>query len=393
MAGRFGGTGRTLATTDQKAPAISLKRITKSYQGRDVVKDLSLDVAHGEFLAILGPSGSGKTTTMRLIAGFEAPDGGSVFIDGSDVTAIPAERRPVNTVFQSYALFPHMSVLDNVAFGPRMRGVARSARHRKAEEMLALVRLSDRAGSRPHELSGGMQQRVALARALANDPAVLLLDEPIGALDRQLREEMQRELRRVQSELGATFIYVTHDQEEAFGMADRLAVMRAGRLEQIGDPADVYDRPANAWVAQFVGGTNRFEARVSEIGGIVRLETGIGMIASCDRSASLDSGSRAIAMVRPEATRFERPVADPANAAVNRLPGRLVDTVAVGPWIRLRAGTPNGIEVESIARRVRELESLSPGDEVSIVFDAEDLRIFAASDTGNGESRQEGVAG
>ncbi len=243
---------------------VSLRHVSKSYDSRRVVTDLSLNVEAGEFLAILGPSGSGKTTAMRIIAGFETPDEGTVLINGRDVTFQPAEKRDVNTVFQSYALFPHLNVIDNVAYGPRMRGFSRAARHAKAQKLLDLVRLGDVAERRPHQLSGGMQQRVALARALANEPAVLLLDEPLGALDRKLRTEMQTELRRVQSELAATFIYVTHDQDEAFGMADRLAVMRDGQFEQIGAPDEVYDRPANAWVALFVGSANTLRARVDD---------------------------------------------------------------------------------------------------------------------------------
>ena len=246
-------------------------------------------------MAIVGPSGSGKTTTMRLIGGFEAPDSGSVSIAGQDVTALPAEKRSVNTVFQSYALFPHLNVLDNVAFGPRMRGMGRTARLRKAQELLDLVRLPDAGPRKPGELSGGMQQRVALARALANDPAVLLLDEPLGALDRKLRVEMQRELRRVRAALGSTFIYVTHDQEEAFGMADRLAVMRDGRIEQIGDPARIYDKPANAWVALFVGSANSFAARIGGPGARAALAPQIGTLQTdhvCARSARRRAGRR-----------------------------------------------------------------------------------------------------
>ncbi len=258
--------------------AVSLRGVSKSYGGRPVVSDLSLEVAAGEFLAIVGPSGSGKTTVMRVIGGFEAPDAGSVRIAGEDVTFEPPERRRVNTVFQSYALFPHMSVIENVAYGPRMRGLSRRDRRAKAADFLDLVRLAETAERYPHELSGGMQQRVALARALANEPDVLLLDEPLGALDRKLRDEMQRELRRVQSELKATFIYVTHDQEEAFGMADRLAVMRNGGFEQIGAPAEIYDRPASGWISLFVGTANTIPGRVERIGDAVRLASDFGAI-------------------------------------------------------------------------------------------------------------------
>jgi ABC-type Fe3+/spermidine/putrescine transport system ATPase subunit len=241
--------------------AVTLRGIDKSFGGRRVIVNLSLEVTAGEFLAVLGPSGSGKTTLMRIIAGFEAPDAGVIEIAGRDVTGTPAEKRNVNTVFQSYALFPHMSVLDNVAFGPRMRGLGRAEREKKAKELLELVRLDGEGKLMPAQLSGGMQQRVALARALANEPAVLLLDEPLGALDRTLREDLQRELRRIHQSLGITFVYVTHDQEEAFGLADRLALMREGRFVQIGDPGSLYDNPASAWVANFLGSTTEATVR------------------------------------------------------------------------------------------------------------------------------------
>ncbi|HEY4201933.1 MAG TPA: ABC transporter ATP-binding protein [Devosiaceae bacterium] len=357
--------------------AVSLQQISKSYDGRAVITDLSLDVAPGEFLAIVGPSGSGKTTTMRIIAGFEDPDTGRVAIAGEDVTDLPAERRDVNTVFQSYALFPHMNVRDNVAFGPRMRGLDRRARYRKADEMLQLVRLGDAGLRMPGELSGGMQQRVALARALANDPAVLLLDEPLGALDRKLREDMQRELRRVQAELGATFVYVTHDQEEAFGMADRLAVMRDGRFEQIGDPATIYDRPANAWVARFVGSANTIPARLAASG---VLTSDLGILSSEVIAPDLKPGAAVLALVRPEATRLE-PRAANSQAAPNRIPATLVDRVTVGPYLRFRAATDDGRIFEAVANRaLLATRSFNPGDPVFIAFDAAALNVYADAD-------------
>ncbi len=357
-------------------PAVALVDVSKSYGGRTVLNGVTLEVRNGEFLAILGPSGSGKTTVMRLIGGFEAPDRGRVFIAGEDVTALPAERRRVNTVFQSYALFPHLSVLDNVAYGPRMQGLGRTARRDKAMAMLALVRLTDAAERKPHQLSGGMQQRVALARALANDPAVLLLDEPLGALDRKLRDEMQRELRRVQAELGATFIYVTHDQDEAFGMADRLAVMREGGFVQIGPPAEVYDRPADAWVARFVGSANSLAARVERPGAPARLTSDLGPIEAAFLKPGLSPGEKALVLVRPEATRFT-----PAGgrAAVNSLPATLIDSVAIGPALRLRAVTAGGVPFESIETRPLHAApgaALAPGDPVLVSFDADAARAY-----------------
>ncbi|MDR3516473.1 MAG: ABC transporter ATP-binding protein [Azospirillaceae bacterium] len=358
--------------------AVSLRHVSKSYDGRRAVCDLALDVTPGEFLAIVGPSGSGKTTIMRVIGGFETPDTGTVSIAGTDVTLLPAEKRNVNTVFQGYALFPHLSVIENVAYGPRMRGCSRAVRRAKAQALLERVRLGDAAERRPHELSGGMQQRVALARALANDPAVLLLDEPLGALDRKLRDEMQRELRRVQTELAATFIYVTHDQDEAFGMADRLAVMRDGRFEQIGAPAVIYDQPANAWVALFVGSANKIRARVDRVGGIATLRSDLGPIEAGYLADGLVPGDSALVVVRPEATYFGKD--DPAQpAGANRLAARLVDAVAIGPSLRLRAVTAGGVAFESIAPRNREFpvtDPLVPGDPVVVSFDAVASRAY-----------------
>ncbi len=360
-------------------PAVALDAVSKSYDGRLVVSDVSLSVARGDFLAILGPSGSGKTTVMRLIGGFETPDAGRILIDGEDVTELPPERRRVNTVFQSYALFPHLSVLDNVAYGPRMQGLSRAERRKKAGAMLDLVRLTDAAALKPHQLSGGMQQRVALARALAADPAVLLLDEPLAALDRKLRDEMQRELRRVQSELGATFIYVTHDQEEAFGMADRLAVMREGRFVQEGAPAEIYDRPADAWVALFVGSANTVPARFVQRGSPSEFRSDHGPIAAGFADPALAVGDAALVVVRPEATRFL--AANHGAATTNRIAARLVDSVAIGPSLRLRAVTDGGGAFESIiARSAVATPTLVPGDAVVVTFDAEAARAYPEPD-------------
>jgi ABC-type Fe3+/spermidine/putrescine transport system ATPase subunit len=353
--------------------AVALRGVAKSFGGERVISGLSLEVPRGEFLAIVGPSGSGKTTAMRIIGGFEAPDEGSVWISGENVTELPAERRDVNTVFQSYALFPHMSVLENVAYGPRMRGVGRAERRKKAGELLELVRLSNVGDRKPNQLSGGMQQRVALARALANEPAVLLLDEPLGALDRKLREEMQRELRRIQTELGATFIYITHDQEEAFGMADRLAVMRHGGFEQIGDPATIYDRPVNAWTALFVGSANQLRVTLGEGGA---LASDLGPVAASHVDSALKSGDPALVIVRPEETRFLRASAETPSAP-NHFPARIVDAVALGPSLRLRALTAGGLAFESIERRAAsDGIDLVPGDAITVTFASHAARAY-----------------
>ena len=246
--------------SDRKSPpAIRLTGLRKSFGAVEAVAGVDLEIADGEFFSMLGPSGSGKTTVLRMIAGFERPTAGTVELSGRDVTTLAPYDRDVNTVFQDYALFPHMTVGENVAYGLRIRKVAKEERRRRADEALELVRLSGLAGRKPSQLSGGQRQRVALARAIVNRPRVLLLDEPLGALDLKLRQEMQLELKRIQSEVGITFVYVTHDQEEALTMSDRLAVFNAGKIEQIGAPAEVYEHPESEFIAGFVGVSNVLE--------------------------------------------------------------------------------------------------------------------------------------
>ncbi len=252
---------------------VELRHVSKHYGSVRALDDLSLEVRAGEFFTLLGPSGCGKTTALRSIAGFVAPDAGEVWIKGSRVTGVPAHRRRVGMVFQHYALFPHRTVAQNVAFGLRMQGVPRDDIARRVESALELVRLPGHADRFPRQLSGGEQQRVALARAVVTRPTVLLLDEPLGALDKKLREEMQVELKRLQREVGITAIYVTHDQEEALTMSDRIAVMRGGRLEQIGRPLEIYERPSTAFVADFIGTTNLLRGRVvAHDGGVATVE-------------------------------------------------------------------------------------------------------------------------
>jgi len=238
---------------------VRLVELTRRFGEVAAVDSVSLDVARGEFFTLLGPSGSGKTTTLRLIAGFELPDAGRIELAGTDVSGRPPYARDVNTVFQDYALFPHMTVRENVEYGLRIKKVPRDQRRTRVEEALAMVRLGDFGARKPAQLSGGQRQRVALARAIVNRPQVLLLDEPLGALDLKLRQEMQVELKRIQGEVGITFVYVTHDQEEALTMSDRLAVFRSGRIEQVGTPAEVYEHPVNEFVAGFVGVSNVVE--------------------------------------------------------------------------------------------------------------------------------------
>ena len=246
---------------------LSLQHIKKDFGEGEVLSDISLDVHRGEFVTLLGASGCGKTTTLRIISGLETADEGRVLLGGRDMTDLPPEKRPVNTVFQSYALFPHMNVEKNVAYGLRLRGMDKRAIDKRVREMLELVQMSDHARRMPSQLSGGQRQRIAIARALALEPELLLLDEPLGALDLQLRRQMQVELKRLQKQLGITFIYITHDQEEAVNMSDRIAVMRSGRFEQIGTPEEIYDAPMTRYVAQFIGRSTILTGTVTAVNG------------------------------------------------------------------------------------------------------------------------------
>ena len=271
------------------------------------MNDVSLAIEQGEFVALLGPSGCGKTTCLRMIAGFEQPDEGQVFISDAPVAGIPAHKRDVNTVFQNYSLFPHMSVLDNVAFGPRSRGVDKATARRQAQEMLDIVRLGDFGSRRPQQMSGGQQQRVALARALVNKPSALLLDEPLAALDLKLRQAMQLELKRIQREVGITFIFVTHDQEEALTMSDRIAVMSQGKVEQVDTPEQIYMHPASIFVAGFIGSANLLPATVSGTNGdrvVATLANG-AVVESPLLHRSFTNGQKVTVMLRPERIALE----------------------------------------------------------------------------------------
>jgi spermidine/putrescine transport system ATP-binding protein len=284
-----------------ESSGVELRNVTKRFGDVLAVDDLSLDLGRGEFFTLLGPSGCGKTTTLRMIAGFEQPDAGEIRIEGEDVAGLPPYRRPTNTVFQSYALFPHLSVEANVAFGLKRKKVAKDEIAARVRTELERVGLAAEAKRRPAQLSGGMQQRVALARALVNLPKVLLLDEPLGALDLKLRKGLQVELKRIQREVGISFVYVTHDQEEALTMSDRIAVMHRGRIEQVGSPEDVYERPATTFVAGFIGVSNLMPAVVSSPGQ-VKLEGGPEVAGNTD---GIGPGEGCYAVVRPEKLRVE----------------------------------------------------------------------------------------
>ena len=309
--------------------SVELREVVKRHGSTAAVESLSLSVRRGEFFSILGPSGSGKTTTLRLIAGFEHPDQGDILIDGRSVLDVPPNLRPVNLVFQQYALFPHLTVFGNVAFGLEMRGVARAEIRSRVGAALGMVQLSGKEARLPAQLSGGEQQRVALARALVNRPAVVLLDEPLGALDQQLRQEMQGELKAIQEQVGLTFICVTHHQEEALTMSDRVAVMHHGRVLQIGAPQEIYGAPASLFVAEFVGLSNRLDGRIVAVDGTrCRIEApGLPAI-QADAPAGAGPGNPVAVVVRPERLHLSQPSA--SNGFDNVVPARVARAIYNG---------------------------------------------------------------
>ena len=358
-------------------PSVRLEGVTKRFGDFAAVSHLDLDIERGEFFTMLGPSGCGKTTTLRMIAGFEEPTEGRVLLDGNDVTGLPAFKRPTNTVFQSYALFPHLSVERNVAFGLQRQKVAKDEVRRRVAEELERVGLSREAARRPRQLSGGQQQRVALARALVNRPAVLLLDEPLGALDLKLRKQLQVELKGIQRDVGITFVYVTHDQEEALTMSDRIAVMNRGVIEQIEGPEEVYERPRTTFVAGFIGVSNLMPGEVVSANGEqaeLRLDSGV-TVNTDSRGAS--AGERAHAVVRPEKLEL-RPLEDPADPGRPAVEGTVESSLYLGTATQfvVRLGDSTGMTVlvpnadESARRRLP-----GAGDRVRLAWANEHIHI------------------
>ncbi|MGR0218578.1 ABC transporter ATP-binding protein [Agromyces sp. ZXT2-6] len=341
--------------TDQQ-PAIRLSGLTKEFGAVTAVDHVDLEIGAGEFFSMLGPSGSGKTTVLRLIAGFEQPTDGTIELFGDDVTRRAPFDRDVNTVFQDYALFPHMNVLDNVAYGLRVRGIGRPERNERARRALASVRLEQMADRKPAQLSGGQRQRVALARATVVQPKVLLLDEPLGALDLKLREQMQVELKEIQRDLGITFIFVTHDQEEALTLSDRVAVFNNGRIEQLGTPAELYERPTSRFVADFVGTSNLFD----------------------DRASRELVGSGGVHSVRPEKMTVG---AGEAGPGIRNAPGTVVETIYFGSGIRLVVDLDAGVRVSVLEQNDRNrVHDEDRGDRVVVSWHDDDVIALGGAD-------------
>ncbi|RPK57471.1 Spermidine/putrescine import ATP-binding protein PotA [Streptomyces sp. ADI96-02] len=344
---------------------VRLTGISKTYGSFTAVHPLDLTVPQGSFFALLGASGCGKTTTLRMIAGLEEATTGTVSLGGRDITDLPPYKRPVNTVFQSYALFPHLDITENVAFGLRRRGV--KSVKKQVDDMLELVQLGDFARRKPHQLSGGQQQRVAVARALINHPQVLLLDEPLGALDLKLRRRMQLELKRIQTEVGITFVHVTHDQEEAMTMADTVAVMNGGRVEQLGAPADLYENPRTTFVANFLGTSNLIEGQVVPSGSDLVVSAGGGTLTlpreRC--SAPAADGGRILLGIRPEKISLAH--ADDAHTIAdgrNRVTGRVVDSSFIGVSTQYVVESPAGKALQVYEQNIERDTRLVPGAEV-----------------------------
>jgi spermidine/putrescine transport system ATP-binding protein len=352
--------------------AVELSGVTKSFGEFVAVDDLTLEIYEGEFFSLLGPSGCGKTTTLRMIAGFEEPTRGEISVAGEPMRGVPPYRRPVNTVFQSYAIFPHLNVFDNVAFGLRRAGVKGNDLRRRVTEACEMVQLSGFEKRKPNMLSGGQQQRVALARALVNRPKVLLLDEPLGALDLKLRKEMQLELKSLQHEVGITFVYVTHDQEEALTMSDRIAVMNEGRVQQVAGPATLYESPRNRFVADFIGQTNVFSGTVEAVNAdrvTLRTHGGTRVEAISHEGIEVEVGTQAQATVRPEKVRF-------GSAGDNVLSAEVRQIVYLGVSTQYIAELPDGAPLILYQQNVHDSAGPGVGEEVSVTWDAENCLVL-----------------
>jgi spermidine/putrescine transport system ATP-binding protein len=362
--------------------SVELRSVTKRFEGLVAVDDLSLELAKGEFFTLLGPSGCGKTTTLRMIAGFERPTEGQIRIEGEDVAQLPPHRRPTNTVFQSYALFPHLSVEANVAFGLKRKKVGKEEIAERVKAELERVGLAAEANRRPSQLSGGMQQRVALARALVNLPKVLLLDEPLGALDLKLRKELQVELKRIQRDVGITFVYVTHDQEEALTMSDRIAVMNRGRVEQVATPEEVYNRPASTFVAGFIGVSNLMPATVTG-GHEVKLDQGQTISTETD---GFSPGDRCHAVVRPEKLRVATGDENgDGQAGHPRVEGTVASSLYLGTATQIAVDLGEGVRMTVLVPNADEAERQrlpGGGARVGLSWEPEHMHLVRESPNG-----------
>jgi spermidine/putrescine transport system ATP-binding protein len=352
------------------AGRVQLVDLVKRFGDVVAVDGITVDIPGGEFFSLLGPSGCGKTTTLRMIAGFERPDRGQILLDGRDMAQTPPHRRSVNTVFQNYALFPHLNVGDNVAFGLRFKRITGDEARNQVASVLDLVRLGGYEDRRPTQLSGGQQQRVALARALILNPDVLLLDEPLGSLDAKLRKALELELKAIQEEIGITFVYVTHDQEEALTMSDRIAVMSEGRIEQVGPPREVYEEPATAYVADFLGVSNLMDARALGSGRV-----GVGDVILEPGQGDLDASGDVRLVIRPERVRVE----DRGGDGPNRVPGMVERTVFLGSTVQVLVKLVGGPVLQAVEPNRGESGHRRAGDAVSVQLPVEDLRVLATA--------------
>ena len=372
-------TSAGLAAGARRGHGVSVKvtDVWRNYGPVTAVAGVSLDVNAGEFVSLLGPSGSGKTTLLMMLAGFEEPQAGQLSIGGRDVTHLPPNKRDIAMVFQRYALFPHMSVAENIAFPLRMRKVGRAERDEKIRRVLETIKLSEYAERKPAELSGGQQQRVALARAIVFDPPVILMDEPLGALDKKLRQHMQIEIKELQQRLGATVIYVTHDQEEALTMSDRVAVMNGGKLVQLGLPRELYDQPANAFVADFIGEMNFLPGRLRTAqAGTCQVELHGGMVLAQAGDTAGQPGQQVRVAVRPEHVTLEAAPGTPGGTAIR---GRLTQVIFNGASMAMLMELSDGAVLRADVSARSELASLRPGDEVLAHWNPMAARIFAGT--------------
>ncbi|MFI6943475.1 ABC transporter ATP-binding protein [Streptomyces sp. NPDC050418] len=377
--------------TDTTRGDVRLSGISKTYGSFTAVHPLDLTVPEGSFFALLGASGCGKTTTLRMIAGLEDPSSGTVHLGDQDVTSLPPYKRPVNTVFQSYALFPHLDIFENIAFGLRRRGI--KSPKKQVGEMLDLVQLGDHAHKKPHQLSGGQQQRVAVARALINHPKVLLLDEPLGALDLKLRRQMQLELKRIQTEVGITFVHVTHDQEEAMTMADQVAVMNGGRVEQLGSPADLYENPSTTFVANFLGTSNLITTEVADTSGdtlVVKAGDAKLSLPASRTSADTRTGGKVLLGIRPEKISLAH--ADEAGTIPegrNRITGRIAQSSFIGVSTQYVIDSPVCDAFEVYVQNVERDGRFAPGAEVVLHWSPEhSFGLDAAQDIDAGTEEE-----